>query len=80
MLARVAQEAALGDVGFKAKAAEVIGAYHPFWARLAMETIIGRSAAGESAGGMIFWHLIHKVLVSVMPQTVGTNCSHSAAL
>jgi hypothetical protein len=43
---RHAQEAALSDVGFKANAAEVIGAYHPFWARLAMETIVGRSAAG----------------------------------
>ena len=47
------QEAALSDVGFKAKAAEVIGAYHPFWARLAMETIIGRAATGESAHGAI---------------------------
>jgi len=50
----VTQEAALGDVGFKAKAAEVIGAYHPFWARLAMETIIGRSAAGAFANGDTF--------------------------
>ena len=41
-------------MGFKAKAAEVIGAYHPFWARLAMETIIGRSAAGESSDGTTF--------------------------
>ena len=64
----------LSDVGFKAKAAGVMGAYHPFWARLAMETIVGRSTAGAAM------HVLPLQLTSFKLHTVVRSCRKSDVL